>query len=407
MIQRWLQKYIKNPKDQSVNFNLGWQYEQEGQLASACSYYLRSIEHGYDNTLRYEAMLRMALCFERQGNRVFTIKGILLRAISLLPNNPEAYFLLSRIYERNRDWQESYTMAVLGQQLQVHYSALQTDVEYPGPLGFKFEQAVTAWWIGLWDESISLFKQLKEEDMPETYKQSIHNNLISLGVPNHHEPMIYDSTKLELLRFKFPGIETIERNYSQCYQDMFVLTMLNGKCNGTYLELGSADPYYGNNTALLEQLGWTGISLDFDPGFVNTFAQQRKNTVVEVDATQADYDELLQPLQTKIIDYLQVDCDPPTVSYNALTKIPLQTYKFRVITFEHDAYVDETSSVREKSRKHLESFGYELVVSNIAPDDYSPYEDWWVHPDLVDRAVIDTIKDITDKTKHAEKFMLK
>lgn len=406
MIQRWLQKYIKNPKDQSVNFNLGWQYEQEGQLASACSYYLRSIEHGYDNTLRYEAMLRMALCFERQGNRVFTIKGILLRAISLLPNNPEAYFLLSRIYERNRDWQESYTMAVLGQQLQVHYSALQTDVEYPGPLGFKFEQAVTAWWIGLWDESISLFKQLKEEDMPEIYKQSIHNNLISLGVPNHHEPMIYDSTKLELLRFKFPGIETIERNYSQCYQDMFVLTMLNGKCNGTYLELGSADPYYGNNTALLEQLGWTGISLDFDPGFVNTFAQQRKNTVVEVDATQADYDELLQPLQTKIIDYLQVDCDPPTVSYNALTKIPLQTYKFRVITFEHDAYVDETSSVREKSRKHLESFGYELVVSNIAPDDYSPYEDWWVHPDLVDRAVIDTIKDITDKTKHAEKFML-
>lgn len=407
MIQYWLQKYIKSPKDQNVNFNLGWHYEQEGQLASACSFYLRSIEHGYDDVLRYEAMLRMSLCFERQGNRVFTIKGILLRAISLLPSQPEAYFLLSRIYERNRDWQESYTIAILGQQLQTHFTSLRTDVEYPGSLGFKFERAVAAWWIGLWDESISLLRQLEKEDMPEIYKIAIRNNLITLGASKHHEPLIYDNSKLELLRFKFTGIETIEKNYSQCYQDMFVLTMLNGKCDGTYLELGSADPYYGNNTALLEQLGWTGVSLDFDAGFVNAFKQQRKNTVVEADATQADYDALLQPLQTKVIDYLQVDCDPPTVSYAALTKIPLQTYKFRVITFEHDAYADETNSVREKSRKHLESFGYELVVSNISPDDYSPYEDWWVHPDLVDRTTIDSIKDITDKTKHAEKFMLK
>ena len=180
MIQYWLQKYIKTPKDQNVNFNLGWEYEREGQLASACSFYLRSIEHGYDDVLRYEAMLRMALCFERQGNRIFTIKGILLRAISLQPKRPEAYFLMSRIYERSRDWQESYTMAILGQQSETESTSLRTDVEYPGPLGFKFEQAVTAWWIGLWDESISLFKELEHEDMPEIYKIAIQNNLNTL-----------------------------------------------------------------------------------------------------------------------------------------------------------------------------------------------------------------------------------
>lgn len=180
MIQYWLQKYVKTPKDQNVNFNLGWEYEREGQLASACSFYLRSIEHGYDDVLRYEAMLRMALCFERQGNRIFTIKGILLRAISLQPKRPEAYFLMSRIYERSQDWQESYTMAILGQQSETESTSLRTDVEYPGPLGFKFEQAVTAWWIGLWNESISLFKELEHEDMPEIYKIAIQNNLNTL-----------------------------------------------------------------------------------------------------------------------------------------------------------------------------------------------------------------------------------
>ena len=63
--------------------------------------------------------------------------------------------------------------------------------------------------------------------------------------------MIYDNSKFERLRTKFNGSEKIERNYSQCYQDMFVLTMLNNPTHGTYLEIGSADPYYGNNTALL------------------------------------------------------------------------------------------------------------------------------------------------------------
>jgi len=180
MIQYWLQKYIKTPKDQNINFNLGWQYELIGQSASACSFYLRSIEHGYDDVLRYEAMLRMALCFERQGNRIFTIKGLLLRAISLQPTRPEAYFLLARIYERSKDWQESYTMSILGQRLETNFTPLRTDVEYPGPLGFKFEQAVTAWWIGLWDQSRSLFKELEHEDMPDIYKTAIQNNLNTL-----------------------------------------------------------------------------------------------------------------------------------------------------------------------------------------------------------------------------------
>ena len=405
MLETWLQHYINDPKNQEINFNLGLQYELQGQTASAAGFYLRSIEFGRDVDKQYEALLRMALCFERQTNRIFTLKGILLRAVSILPKRHEAYFLLARIYERSKDWQEGYTWSILGQLHATDSPNTQTDVEYPGPLGFRFQQAVCAWWVGLWDESLSLFRELRNTNLPQLYKVAIENNLNKLGA-NHKEPMIYDNSKFERLRTKFNGSEKIERNYSQCYQDMFVLTMLNNPTHGTYLEIGSADPYYGNNTALLEQLGWNGISIDIDENFVNLFAQNRKNTVIHTDATKADYDDILTRLNSNVIDYLQIDCDPPTVSYAALTKIPFWNYKFKVITFEHDAYVDETNSIREKSRKYLESFGYELVVSNIAPDDHSPYEDWWVHPDFVDSRIIQKIKDISNKAKHAEKFML-
>jgi tetratricopeptide (TPR) repeat protein len=181
-LQYWLQKYIENPKNQSINFNLGWEYEQQGQTASAAGFYLRSTEFGHDINLQYEALMRIAICFEKQGNRVFTTKGILLRAISLLPKRPEAYFLLTRIYERNKDWQEGYTMAVVAHKFATDLPNTTTDVEYPGKLGFTFEKAVCAWWVGLWNESIDLFKELKDKDLPEMYKTAINNNLNNLQV---------------------------------------------------------------------------------------------------------------------------------------------------------------------------------------------------------------------------------
>ena len=56
-------------------------------------------------------------------------------------------------------------------------------------------------------------------------------------------------------------------------------------------------------------------------------------------------------------------------------------------------------------KKQLESKGYELVVDNISADGKSSFEDWWVHPDLVDKDVLSIIKSITDTTKKAENYI--
>ena len=86
--------------------------------------------------------------------------------------------------------------------------------------------------------------------------------------------------------------------------------------------------------------------------------------------------------------------------------IPFEQCTFGVITFEHDYYADVTRSFREKSRNYLLSKGYVLVASNIAPDDTSAYEDWWVHPKHVDPEILKIMLNVDDTTKNAEKYML-
>ena len=390
-LKRLLQEYIDDSRNPLVNFRLGYEYEKLGQTASACGFYLRVTEFGNDIQLSYEATLRMSLCFERQGNRWFMIKGLILRAISLLPNRPEGHNLLARAHERNREWQEGYTAAIVGHNLTKEKGNTITDLEYPGHWVFNFQRAVTGWWIGLFDESVAIFRQLnKRTDLWPNYKTAIQNNLASYG-NNWKEPSIYTNNDYKDLRYKFNGAENIKKNYSQSYQDLFVLMALNGLQYGSWIEIGCAHPTYGNNTKLLEEWGWDGVSIDIDTNVVDNW-KDRVTIPYQMDATKVDWDKMPIWGLTDITDYLQIDVDPPKVSYEVLLKIPFWKHKFRVITFEHDFYADESGEIREKSRNYLRSFGYELIVNDIAVDEYSSYEDWWVHPDLVEPKIIQLLR---------------
>jgi hypothetical protein len=182
---------------------------------------------------------------------------------------------------------------------------------------------------------------------------------------------------------------------------MFVLSMLDGKTDGKYLEIGAADPFRGSNTAILENLGWEGKSLEILDSEVEKFKQHRKNEVIKCDATQVDYSNL-----SGVIDYLQVDCEPPATTYDILTKLPFDKVDFSVITYEHDHYTDIEGRYRELSREFLMSRGYVLVVGNIAPDEVSAYEDWYVHPKYIKKEILEIMLDKNDDTKKATDYML-
>jgi len=411
-IKDLIYKYVFSPENPENNFNLALYYENIGQTASALSYYLRCAERTGDELLKYECLIRSSICFNKQGTRNYTVKGLLLHALSTCPQRPEAYYLMSRFYlEENKDgcWNECYTISSIGLKVSdLTPHPLRTDVGYPGEYALHFQKAKSSWWCGLCEESRSLFLSLLEDyDMRNEFKKEALDLLKSMNV-NIKPFATYDKTKYDKLGIKFIGSENIKENYSEAYQDMFVLTMLNGKRNGKYLEIGAGNAFYGNNTALLEKdFDWTGVALDIDENFVAAHTNERKNPCLLKDASKINYESFLTGMGfSNEIDYLQLDCDPPEVTYKILLTIPFETYKFAVITYEHDYYCDETKSFQEKSKKYLESYGYIRVVNNISPDNNRSYEDWWVHPDLIDEQIINAMMCIDDSTKKAEDYIL-
>lgn len=231
--------------------------------------------------------------------------------------------------------------------------------------------------------------------------------------------ILYDRSKFDRLKYKFEGCEAIDRNYSQAYQDMFVLTMLNGKRGGTYLEIGAMDAVFINNTFLLEsKFDWRGLSVDIDPSSKKTFENNgRKNNFILGDALTIDYDKFFQDNNFgSQIDFLQVDVEPQAQTLECLKKLPFDKYRFSVIAFETDFYdntngEDESLRNREESRSFLKSLGYELIVGNIAnvgplgKDDLSPFEDWYVDPTVVDSAIINIFKTSSEFNRSGEDFM--
>lgn len=402
--------FINDSKNPFIIYDLAQYYYENKQYASALSLFIRAAEYSQENKIIYEALIKSALILTKFGDRPYSELGAYLNAISFQPTRPEAYYLLSQYYQKRNNWLEAYTYASIGNTLSCNAETTLTDIEYHGYAGLKYIIANSSWYIGKTNQAREMFNDIYINDyhkLNNELKALVNENMFRLGI-GQLICFKYDGSMHDNLKQKFAGSTTIEKNYSEAYQDMFVLTMLNGKTDGTYLEIGSSDPFIKSNTALLEkQFNWRGLSVEIQRGEVEKFQKHRKNPIICADALSLNYNEILNTYNLpKIIDYLQVDCEPSQTTFEVLKKIPLNEYQFAVITFEHDHYNDDSGVVRLLSREYLKSFGYVLVGSDIGISDTKSFEDWWAHPALVD---IEKIKNMTNPinvVKRADKFML-
>ena len=197
----------------------------------------------------------------------------------------------------------------------------------------------------------------------------------------------YFRNNYENLKTKFTGAESIENNWSQSMQDMFVLSMLDGKRSGVYVEIGADQPRVISNTYLLENnFDWSGVSFELDADKVTYFNSIRKNKCLSEDATLYDYKSLFEERNyPKQIDYLQLDIDPAEGTLRALKALPLNDYRFSVITYETDVY-SSGADIQDEQIEILESHGYQLVAKNVKCEG-NPYEDWWIDPAIVSEDV--------------------
>jgi hypothetical protein len=378
MLEQKIEAFIRDPYNLMENLELGWEYEQIGQYASAVSHYMRGAEYGLDASetlwkkqLITECLLRAGECFNKLGSRIHSTKTLGLQAMGFAPDLPHPYLFLSRMYEAEQNWHECNAMC---------YAALKNMDNYVDFLynertreemlnEILFQKAVSNYHVGRIDKARIEFYELKQmPNLQRWIREAIDRSVEVIGKPRKYTYMGYDN-----------GIQS----YAQCRQDIIAHLLCGNR--GTYLEIGCGEPIRDSNTYLLEKHGWEGVSIDLNYDYVQKFNTTRKNKAQHISATEADYFKLLEGYPS-IIDFLQVDCEPPSVTYDALLKIPFDNYTFRFITYEHDAYRDP--KFRTLSRKFLKERGYELLVGDVKYNEHDAYEDWWIKPELVNKEIL-------------------
>lgn len=212
----------------------------------------------------------------------------------------------------------------------------------------------------------------------------------------------------------YPNYFPMHITKAQAWQDIFVIAMLEGKMNGTYLELGGFLPSLCSNTDALEKyFNFTGVTFESEIVYKPFWDIERPNSTVFFEKVEHfDFSDF-----PKYFDYLQVDIDTPLNGFNILKK--LSHIEFAVITFEHDRWTKDPTNleVMKESREYLLSLGYELVVNDVTIEPGRGYgisgepiyfEDWYVNPKYVKRHVIDSYRWLDENViKYGQDIMLK
>ena len=196
-------------------------------------------------------------------------------------------------------------------------------------------------------------------------------------------------------------------SYSQRNQDLFVVTVLNGKKNGTFLDFGCKSPIEINNTCLLEKnYNFSGLSFDIDATEISKWEKTKRNykNAICGNLLELDFEKILDNhYSSSNIDYFSFDLEPPLVTLEVLKKFPFNKYKFGVITFEHDFY--RGFDTLRPSREIFIKNGYRKIKKDYMKKFETESqlwfsEDWWIHPDLVsveDECLDETIVDFTEQ----------
>ena len=183
-MQSYIKKYLTSPEDPENNYWLGWEYEKLGQNAAALSYYLRCAELSTDKDLVYECLLKTWLCVHRSQRRPWYEEQQLVMALTQNPKRPEAYFLLSRLYEGKGDWKKCYYYSSTGLEMcDFDRPKLRTDVDYPGDFSLLFQKAFSSWYVGQREDAKRLWLQVsKDPTITPHYLNIAQSNVQKLGL---------------------------------------------------------------------------------------------------------------------------------------------------------------------------------------------------------------------------------
>ena len=183
--------------------------------------------------------------------------------------------------------------------------------------------------------------------------------------------------------------------YSDAKQDQFAANILKFKRDGYCVDIGSCHSVISNNSYYFQGLNWTSISIEIERGYNESYSTRTNGVHLNKNALEVNYKETFEEYEfPKSIDYLSLDID--TLSLDVLKILPLDEYRFKVITIEHDRYRLGDSDCDEQ-REILSKHNYRLLCKDVLVDIWigwtkAPYEDWWVNAEMFDAKLLDNLQ---------------
>lgn len=168
------------------------------------------------------------------------------------------------------------------------------------------------------------------------------------------------------------------------HQDLFVKILLGDR--GYYVDIGAGNGERepcASNTYWLEELGWNGILIEYDPQYTDEGRRLRPNShFVCTNALTVDYKQLFQQCNApKVIDYLSIDIEPSSLA--ALVRFPFDEYDFKVLTIEHDLYNMPYGKIQKRELSlFMKDKHYVKIVEDVGLQDSTTrfLEDWYINP---------------------------
>jgi hypothetical protein len=260
-IEDLLTQYAYDTENPELNFKIGLWYEYHSQDAAALSFFIRSAEREEKKHLAYESLIHGAYCYDRQGTRDITAKGILQQALATCPDRPEAYYHLSNFCRKRNLWQECYMYADTALNFANFDSkGVRTDLHYPGIYAIMFEKALAAWDWGKIKESHDLCFEIKQmTHVPEDYMVEVDK----LYAKFKHVEWFFTDQYKEILA-DLPCNENVEKDENELSTDIGKMDIIlqggwdesTGDIIDSYLKLN-----FVNNIIVST---WKNENIDFD-----------------------------------------------------------------------------------------------------------------------------------------------
>jgi FkbM family methyltransferase len=250
----------------------------------------------------------------------------------------------------------------------------------------------------LYSIKIEIYKVLFDEKYTNSKIRKYAHEVIKILAKNTH---------LSQPRFILKALDKTVNSFSQIKQDLFVLTTLNYKKDGFFIEVGAGDGINFSNTYLLEkEFNWRGILIEPNRTFFESCLKSRKSKVINkllldrnktelkfyekisgefshaegfgndsasevksyYDVEIIKFDEIFDSKNiSEEIDFLSIDTEGSEAEI--LYSIDFSKYSPKVICIEHNF----NKKNRVFFKKYLASKGYKLTYPGV-----SRWDSWFV-----------------------------